>query len=74
MKEKTFQRNKKKMGHLRQLILFEKSYLFKRYNNCLYILNVAAEVLCIFGHRNKQKKKKQTPNPPPPLEKMNWPI
>ena len=25
------------MGHLRQLILFEKSYLFKRYNNCLNI-------------------------------------
>ena len=34
MKEKTFQRNEKKMRQLNQLILFEKSYLFKRYNNC----------------------------------------
>ena len=34
MLEKTFQRNEKKMCHLSQLILFEKSYLFKRYNNC----------------------------------------
>ena len=62
MKEKIFQRNKKKMGHLRQLILFEKSYLYKRYNNCLnikLILNVAVGVLCIFGHRNKQKKTKK---------------
>ena len=34
MLEKTFQRNEKKMCHLSQLILFEKSYLYKRYNNC----------------------------------------
>ena len=47
MKEKTFQRNEKKMRHLSQLILFEKSYLFKRYNNSL-ILNVATKVLRIF--------------------------
>ena len=47
MKEKTFQRNEKTMRHLSQLILFEKSYLFKRYNNSI-ILNVATKVLCIF--------------------------
>ena len=34
MKEKIFQRNEKKMRHLSQLILFEKSYLFKRNSNC----------------------------------------
>ena len=34
MKEKTFQRNEKKMRHISKLILFEKSYLFKRYSNC----------------------------------------
>ena len=33
MKEKTLQRNEKKMRHLSQLIIFEKSYLYKRYSN-----------------------------------------
>ena len=33
MKEKIFQRNEKKMCHLSQLILFEKSYLFNRNSN-----------------------------------------
>ena len=47
MLEKTFQRNEKKMCHLSQLILFEKSYLFKRYNNC-HNIKVATKVLCIF--------------------------
>ena len=53
MKEKTFHRNEKKMRHLSQLILFEKSYLCKRYSIAI-VLNVSAEKLCNFLHMNKQ--------------------
>ena len=48
MLEKTFQRNEKKMC---QLILFEKSYLFKRYNN---IKCSHQSIVYFFWHRNKQ--------------------
>ena len=69
MLEKTFQRNEKKMCHLSQLILFEKSYLFKRYNNCHNIkCSQQGIVYFFFWHRNKQI------DPHPPLEIMNWPI
>ena len=50
MKEKTFQRNEKKMRHLSQLILlFEKSYLFKRYNNCHNIKCSHQGIVYFFG-------------------------
>ena len=55
MLEKTFQRNEKKMCHLIQLKLFEKSYLFKRYNNCHNIkCSHQGIVYFFFWHRNKQ--------------------
>ena len=61
MKEKTFQRNEKKMRHLSQLILFEKSYLYKRYSITI-VLNVSAEVLWnFFLHMNKQVEVERSP-------------
>ena len=68
MKEKTFQRNEKKMRYLSQLILFEKSYLFNRYSNCNNII-CSHRGIVYFWHRNKQ-----IDPTPPPLEKMNRPI
>ena len=46
MKEKIFQQNEKN-AHLSQLIIFEKSYLFKRNSNC-HNINIAAEVIVHF--------------------------
>ena len=49
MKEKTFQRNEKKMRHLSQLIIFEKSYLFNRYSKCHNIKCSYRGIVYFFG-------------------------
>ena len=67
MKEKTFQRNEKKMRHISKLILFEKSYLLKQYSNCHNIKCSRRGIVHFFGIGIS----KWTPIP---LEKMNRPI
>ena len=42
------------MRHLSQLILFEKSLLYKRYNNCHNIKCGHQGIVYFFWHRNKQ--------------------
>ena len=63
MKEKTFQRNKKKWG-VSVNSYYLKNHIYLTDIIITLILNVAAEVLCIFldiGEKKKKKKQKKKP-------------